>query len=103
MVVGLGHYLVLGVLLFATGLFIALAKRNPIAVLIGIEMMLQACNINLVAFNRFSNPAEAGGYVFMMIVMVVAAAEVAVGIALIMKQYRERGGTDLADINWLKW
>lgn len=101
--IGLGHYLVLATILFCIGLYGALAKRNPIAVLMGIELMLSAVNINLVAFNRFLNPDLASGYVFMLIVLVVAAAEVSIGIAIIMKNYRERGTVDLAEINWLKW
>ena len=71
--------------------------------LMGIELMLNAVNINLVAFNRFLNPEVAVGYVFVLLIMVVAAAEVAVGLAIILKNYRERGRSDLSDINWLKW
>lgn len=103
MIIGLGHYLVLATLLFCIGLFCALVKRNPIGVLMGIELMLNAVNINLIAFNRFLNPNIAIGYIFMLLVLVVAAAEVSVGIAVIMKNYRERGNSDLTEINWLKW
>ncbi len=99
----LSHYLVLAAFLFAIGLFNALAKRNVIAVLMGIELMLNAVNINLLAFNRFVGIMGVDGYVFTLIVYVVAATEVAVGLALIIKHFRESGGTDVADINWLKW
>ncbi|MFP5527466.1 NADH-quinone oxidoreductase subunit NuoK [Peptococcus simiae] len=101
--IGLTHYLFLALLLFCIGLFIALSRRNPIAVLMGVELMLNAVNINLVAFNRFLNPEVAVGYVFVLLIMVVAAAEVAVGLAIVMKNYRERGRSDLSDIDWLKW
>lgn len=101
--IGLSHYLVVAAILFAIGLFAALSKRNPIGVLIGIELMLNAVNINLVAFNRFLLPNTASGYTFVLLIMVVAASEVAVGLAIIMKNYRERGNSDLNDINWLKW
>ena len=101
--IGLTHYLFLALLLFCIGLFIALSRRNPIGVLMGIELVLDAVNINLVAFNRFLNPEVAVGYVFVLLIMVVAAAEVAVGLAIILKNYRERGRSDLSDTNWLKW
>lgn len=101
--IGLSHYLFVAACLFAIGLFTALAKRNPIGVLIGIELMLNAVNINLVAFNRFLMPDRASGYAFVLLIMVVAASEVAVGLAIIMKNYRERGNSDLSDVNWLKW
>lgn len=103
MTIGLNHFLVLAAILFAIGLLAALSKRNPISVLMGIELMLNSVNINLIAFNRFLNPDVASGAIFMMIVLVVAAAEVAAGVAIIMKHYRQRGNADLATVNWLKW
>lgn len=99
----LSHYLVLAAFLFAIGLFNALAKRNVIAVLMGIELMLNAVNINFIAFNRFVGVNGVDGYIFTLIVLVVAATEVAVGLALIIKHFRESGNSDVAQINWLKW
>lgn len=99
----LSHYLVLAAFLFAIGLFNALAKRNVIAVLMGIELMLNAVNINLIAFNRFVGVNGVDGYIFTLIVLVVAATEVAAGLALIIKDFRESGNSDVAQINWLKW
>lgn len=99
----LSHYLVLAAFLFAIGLFNALAKRNVIAVLMGIELMLNAVNINLIAFNRFVGVNGVDGYIFTLIVLVVAATEVAAGLALIIKHFRESGNSDVAQINWLKW
>ena len=101
--IGLTHYLLLGAFLFAIGLFNALAKRNVIAVLMGIELMLNAVNINLLAFNRFVAINGVNGYAFVLIILVVAATEVAVGLALIIKHFRESGNSDVAKIDWLKW
>lgn len=101
--IGLTHYLLLGAFLFSIGLFNALAKRNIIAVLMGIELMLNAVNINLLAFNRFVGINGVDGYAFVLIVLVVAATEVAVGLALIIKHFRESGESDVAKIDWLKW
>lgn len=103
MTIGLTHYLLLAAILFAIGLFNALAKRNAIAVLMGIELMLNAVNINLLAFNRFVGISGVNGYVFVMVVLVVAATEVAVGLALILKNFHERGISDVTEIDWLKW
>jgi len=102
-VITLNHYLALGALLFAIGLFGALAKRNAIAVLMGIELMLNAVNINLVAFNRFLNPANVEGQVFAIFVIVVAAAEVAVGLAIVLNLYRQRLASNVDEADWLKW
>ncbi|GFN23945.1 NADH-quinone oxidoreductase subunit NuoK [Thermanaeromonas sp. C210] len=99
----LSHYLALAGLLFVVGLFGALAKRNAVAVLMGIELMLNAVNINLVAFNRFLNPGEVTGQVFALFVIVVAAAEVAVGLAIVINLYRRRLATDVEEADWLKW
>ena len=101
--IGLTHYLLLGAFLFAIVLFNALAKRNIIAVLMGIELMLNAVNINLLAFNRFVGINGVDGYAFVLIVLVVAATEVVVGLALIIKHFRESGESDVAKIDWLKW
>lgn len=99
----LNHYLLLAALLFCIGLYGALAKRNAVAVLMGIELMLNAVNINLVAFNRFLQPDGVVGNVFAIFVIVVAAAEVAVGLAIVLNIYRERLSTNLDDFDWLKW
>lgn len=101
--IGLTHYLLLAAFLFAIGLFNALAKRNVIAVLMGVELMLNAVNINLLAFNRFVGINGVDGYVFVLVVLVVAATEVAVGLALIIKHFRESANNDVAEIDWLKW
>lgn len=99
----LNHYLILGAVLFCIGLYGALAKRSAVAVLMGIELMLNAVNINLLAFNRFLTPDKMIGHVFAIFVIVVAAAEVAVGLALVINIYRDRSTTMVDDFDWLKW
>ncbi len=99
----LNHYLALGALLFCIGLFGALAKKNAIAVLMGIELMLNAVNINLVAFNHFLEPARVTGQIFAIFVIVVAAAEVAVALALVLNIYRRRLDSNIDELDWLKW
>jgi len=102
-VITLNHYLMLGSILFVIGLFGALAKKNAIAVLMGIELMLNAVNINLAAFNRFLNPDKVVGLVFAIFVIVVAAVEVAVGLAIAINLYRQRLNTNVDEADWLKW
>lgn len=101
--VTLNHYLIFAAILFAIGLYGAVAKKNAIAVLMSIELMLNSVNINLIAFNRFLQPNEVTGQIFAIMVIVVAAAEVAVGLALILNIYRQRLTTDINDLDWLKW
>jgi len=87
--VSLEHFLVLSALLFAVGLYGALARRNAIIVLIGIEIMMNAANLNLVAFSRYLPRERAlAGWVFTLFGITIAAAEVAVGLALLIAIYR---------------
>jgi NADH-quinone oxidoreductase subunit K len=99
----LSWYLILSAALFSIGLFGVLARRNAIAILLGIELMLNAVNINLVAFWRYGNPALIAGQVFAVIVFAVAAAEVAVGLALIISVYRRRNTVVADEIDLMKW
>lgn len=104
MTVGLEHYLVVGALLFAIGLYLALAKRNAIGILMGIELMLNAVNLTLVAFSRFIvAPRPIDGQVFAVFVITVAAAEAAVALALVVAIYRHRQTIDMNRINLLRW
>jgi NADH:ubiquinone oxidoreductase subunit K len=102
MSVGLEHYLVLSAILFAIGLYGALAKRNTIAILLCIEIMLNAVNIALVAFSRYVAPQMLTGHVFVIFIMAVAAAEAAVGVAIIMAIYRRKGTVDPTEIDAMK-
>jgi NADH:ubiquinone oxidoreductase subunit K len=103
MAIGLEHYLILSAVLFSIGLYGALSKRNAIVILMSIELMLNAVNIALVAFSRFITPLLLTGQVFAIFVMVVAAAEVAVGLAIIISIYRYRETIDATKINLMKW
>jgi len=103
MSVGLEHYLILSVALFSIGLYGALAKRNAIVILMCIELMLNAVNIAMVAFSRYVVPLLLTGQVFVIFIMVVAAAEVAVGLAIIIAIYRSRETIDATKIDLMKW
>ena len=103
MSVGLEHYLVLSAVLFSIGLYGALAKRNAIIILMCIELMLNGVNIAMVAFSRYVVPLLLTGQVFVIFIMVVAAAEVAVGLAIIIAIYRGREAVDVTKINLMKW
>lgn len=100
--VPLNWYLVLAAFLFSCGLYGALARRNAIAVLMGIELMLNAANINLIAFWRYSETVEnLAGQVFAIFIIALAAAEAAVGLALIISVYRERKTINVEDLDIL--
>ena len=101
--IGPSHYIVLSALLFSVGLFGVLVKRNAVSVLICIEIMLNAVNLNLIAFNKFITPTEFIGQIFAIFVITVAAAEVGVGLAIIISIYRNKLTVNLDDFDWLKW
>ncbi|KPJ53084.1 MAG: hypothetical protein AMJ37_01885 [Dehalococcoidia bacterium DG_18] len=101
MTVGLEHFLILSAVLFAIGLYGVLAKRNAVVILMSIEIMLSAVNIAMVAFSRYGQFIT--GQVFVIFIMVVAAAEVAVGLALIIAIYRSRKTVDAEKFDLMKW
>jgi len=101
--VGLQNYLVLSSVLFAIGLYGALTKRNTIVILMSIEIMLNAANVALVAFSRYITPTLLTGQVFAIFVIVVAAAEAAVGLAILISVYRNRKTIESDKIDLLKW
>jgi NAD(P)H-quinone oxidoreductase subunit 4L len=101
--IGLQHYLILSAVLFSIGLYGAFAKRNAIAILLCIEIMLNAVNIAMAGFSRYVTPVALTGQVFVLFIMVVAAAEAAVGLAIIMALYRKRGSVDATKIDLMKW
>ena len=100
MTVGLEHYLVVSVLLFALGLMGVLVRRNLLVIYMGLELMLNAANLALVAFSRFNNNLD--GQVFVFFVITVAAAEVSVGLALIVALYRKRQTAHVEDLTTMK-
>ena len=101
MTIGLEHYLVLSGVLFSIGLFGALAKRNAIVVLMCIELMLNAVNVAMVGFSRFWDVLT--GQVFAIFIMTVAAAEAAVGLAIIIAIYRSFKTVDVGEVDLMKW
>ena len=103
MSLGLEHDLILAGILFCIGLYGALTKRNAVIILMCIELMLNAVNITMIAFSRFVVPELLTGQVFAIFIMVVAAAEVAVGLAIILAIYRGLTDIDVTKINLMKW
>ena len=101
MEIGLNHYLIVGAMLFTLGIFgIFLNRRNVIIILMAIELMLLAVNINLVAFS--THLQDLVGQVFAMFVLTVAAAEAAIGLAILVVYFRNRGSIAVEDVNMMK-
>jgi NADH:ubiquinone oxidoreductase subunit K len=100
---GVTHFLVVSSLLFCLGLYGVLTRRNTVAILMGIELMLNAANINLAAFNRYVAPSALNGQVFTLIVITLAACEAGVGLALVMAAYRNLETIHVDEINVMKW
>lgn len=103
MSIGLEHYLILSAILFSIGLYGALAKRNMVVILMCVEIMLNAVNIAMVAFSRYIAPTLLTGQVFALFIIVVAAAEAAVGLAIIIAIYRNRETIESTKIDLMKW
>jgi NADH-quinone oxidoreductase subunit K len=97
------YFMALSAALFAIGVYGAVSRKNAIAVLISIELILTAVNINLVAINKFLTPEAFIGQIFAIFVITVAAAEVGLGLAIVIAIYRSRGSVELDDFDWLKW
>ena len=100
---GLAHYLILASALFCLGIFGLLTRRNAVGVLMSIELMFNAVNINFVAFSRFITPNALSGQIFAVFVITIAAAEAAVGLAIVMLIYRNFRGIEVDKINFMKW
>ncbi|MBI4371974.1 MAG: NADH-quinone oxidoreductase subunit NuoK [Elusimicrobia bacterium] len=98
----LAHYLAVAALLFLVGLFGALTRRNIIGILMSIELMFNAANLNLAAFDRFLHPGGVAGQTLALFTITVAAAEVVVGLALLLAIYRGAGTVYVEDYNLLK-
>jgi NADH-quinone oxidoreductase subunit K len=100
MPITLEHYLVVSIILFCLGLLGVIVRRNLLVMYMGLELMLNAANLALVAFSRFNNNLD--GQVFVFFIITVAAAEVAVGLALIVALYRKRQTAHVEDLTLLK-
>ena len=103
MEIGLTHFLMLSLVVFALGLYCVLTRRNAIGILMGIELMLNAVNVNLVAFWRYITPQALIGQVFAIFVITIAAAEAAVGLAIIISAYRRRDTVSADELDIMKW
>ncbi len=101
--VPLSWYLTLAAALFCVGVYGVLARKNAVAILMGVELMLNAVNINLVAFWHYVTPTNASGMAYALIVFAVAAAEAAVGLALIISIYRRRNSVVAEEMNMMKF
>jgi len=97
------RYLTLAAMLFSIGIYGMTVSRNAVRVLMSIELMLNAVNINLVAFSRFIDPVHVKGQLFSIFVLTVAAAEAAVGLAIVLAIYRNTKTVDMERFNLLKW
>jgi NADH-quinone oxidoreductase subunit K len=103
MTIPLYWWLIAAAALFCIGLYGALSRRNAIGILMGIELMLNAVNVNLVAFWRYITPQALTGQVFAIFVITIAAAEAAVGLAIIISAYRRRDTVIADDLDIMKW
>ena len=101
--VPLTWYLIFSAALFCIGLYGVLARRNAVAILMGIELMLNAVNVNLIAFWRYQGGQQLAGQAFAIMVFAVAAAEVAVGLALIISIYRSRNTVVADEVDMMKF
>ena len=98
----LESYLVVSSILFTFGIFAVITRKNAVAILMGIELILNSANVNFIAFNRFGNFNVLDGHVFSIFVVVLAAAEAAIGLAIIVIYYKNKGSINVEQINSLK-
>lgn len=97
------YFLVLSALLFSIGVYGVLARQHAVLVLLSVELMLNAVNINLVAFAAYLQNAALSGQIFALFVITVAAAEVGVGLAIVILIYRNRSTVDVDELSLMKW
>ncbi len=97
------YFLIVSAILFSIGIYGVLTRRHLVHILLSIELILNAVLVNLIAFSAFLTPEKMTGQVFAIFVIVVAASEVGVGLAIIFSVYRKRKSVDINDINILKW
>lgn len=100
--VSLEAYLMVGALLFGIGLFGALTRRNAVSILMCLELMLNAVNINMVAFSRFITPQLLTGQIFAIFIIGIAAAEAALGLAIVLAVFRNRGTINADEMDLMK-
>ncbi len=100
--IGLTHYLVVGAVFFCAGLFTMMTKRNAIGILIGVELVLNSTNINLVAFDRYVGPGKLDGQIVALFVIVLAAAEAALAVGICINVYKNLATVDVDSADALR-
>lgn len=99
----LDHVLIFSALLFAIGVYGVLARRNGVLILMSVELMLQAVNVNLIAFAVYLSPERFTGQIFAVFVITVAAAEVALGLAILLRIFTNEHTSNVDEVDLLKW
>jgi NADH-quinone oxidoreductase subunit K len=99
----LPSYLILGAILFCIGLYGALSKKSAVVVLISIELMLNACNLNFIAFSKYGPVPSLTGQIFTLFNITVAAAEVAVGVAILIALFRNKGTSNVEEMDSMRY
>jgi NAD(P)H-quinone oxidoreductase subunit 4L len=99
----LQYFLILAAALFCIGIYGLINSRNAVRVLMSVELMLNAVNLNLMAFSNYLDPQDVKGQVFATFVIAIAAAEAAIGLAIVLAIYRNRDTVDMEQFNLLKW
>ncbi len=99
----LEHFLALSAILFSLGVYGVLTRRNAVLMLMSVELMLNAASINMVAFAAYASPEQFTGMIFAIFIITVAAAEVGLALAIILRIYRNRGTANVDEVNDLKW
>ena len=99
----INDFLVLGAILFSLGIYGVLARRSAVLILMSVELMLQAVSINFIAFAVYLSPAQFSGLIFAVFVITIAAAEVGLALAIILRIYRNRATANVDEVDALKW
>jgi NADH:ubiquinone oxidoreductase subunit K len=99
----LEHYLVLSAILFSLGVYGVLARRNAVLILMSVELMLQAVSINMVAFAVYLSPDLFTGIIFAIFIIIVAAAEVGLALAIVLRIFRNRATANVDEVDILRW
>jgi NADH:ubiquinone oxidoreductase subunit K len=97
------HFLVLSSILFSLGIYGVLARRSAVLILMSVELMLQAVSINFIAFAVYLYPEQFSGLIFAIFVITIAAAEVGLALAIVLRVYRNRGTANVDEVDTLKW
>jgi NADH-quinone oxidoreductase subunit K len=103
MMVPLEYFIIFSALLFSTGMYGVLARKNAILILISVELMLTAVNVNFIAFSRFITPTTIVGQMYTIFAIAAGAAEIGVGLAIVLTIYRGRETVNVDEIDMLKW